>query len=351
MKITLIQPLVYTLAGMTAATIYIGDMLRDLGHSVRILAKKPKEHTKYYDAAHVVDYYSVEANLKIIEVDYAAVYGAAKENYSNAFVDCIKSSDAVISFDESLSLLPRILKLEIPFFQFYHFPSKNAPPDIHTKIICNSNYTKNYVNRFYNRDDCVVIHPVPQYKFYNSCAIKDVDILWVGRISRDKNFEALNQLQKHYSQLNIVAAGSHWWAEHTPKEINSHLTVITDAPISVLRDLYGRAKIFLSTKGLNSSPDDPSSYEHFGIGVIEAAYSFAVPLVHQSGGPYVDFLDRLQGTYGYYYNDWGTLFKELDFLLFGKEVRQSLFTEDYAFERACDLYNNALANLGILGFE
>lgn len=336
MHIVLLQPMVYTLAGMTAATVYIADMLLELGHSVTIITKKT-HHLRHYDAHSLGDYYSLRHEIPIEEMDYASVYGAREEYYSKEFIERLKSADAIISFDESLSLLPLVVHLDNPFYQFYHFPSKNAPPDKRVSVICNSKYTAKYVREFYGIN-ASVIYPVPHSGPYYSTTEKDIDILWVGRIATDKNIELLNRVAT--KNRRVVAIGSHWWPEFTPKELNENITVIHDAPITVLRDCYSKAKIFLSTKGLGES--DPNHCEHFGIGVVEAAYSGAIPLVHKSGGPYIDFLEEQQGKYGYYYSDEGTLNDMIDDLLVHKRKVDDIRA------RACWLYESSFFRLNFL---
>jgi glycosyltransferase involved in cell wall biosynthesis len=42
-------------------------------------------------------------------------------------------------------------------------------------------------------------------------------------------------------------------------------------------------------------------YEHFGISIVEAMASGCVPIVHKSGGPWYDILERKE-IYGYAYS-------------------------------------------------
>ena len=42
--------------------------------------------------------------------------------------------------------------------------------------------------------------------------------------------------------------------------------------------------------------------EHFGVAIVEAMASGCVPIVHRSGGPWLDILGEKQGEYGYAYD-------------------------------------------------
>ena len=57
--------------------------------------------------------------------------------------------------------------------------------------------------------------------------------------------------------------------------------------------ILSRAKIYLH----------PTKKEHFGISIIEAMASGLIPIVHKSGGPWEDILEKKQGLYGYTYEN------------------------------------------------
>jgi len=57
-----------------------------------------------------------------------------------------------------------------------------------------------------------------------------------------------------------------------------------------------------------------TKYEHFGVAVVEAMSAGLVPIVHKSGNPWIDILQRRQGVYGYAYegvDDASTIIVEL----------------------------------------
>jgi glycosyltransferase involved in cell wall biosynthesis len=58
-----------------------------------------------------------------------------------------------------------------------------------------------------------------------------------------------------------------------------------------LHSLRTKSKIYLH----------PMPHEHFGISIVEAMASGCVPIVHKSGGPWYDILERKE-IYGYAYN-------------------------------------------------
>lgn len=356
-KIVLIQSMGYTLAGMTAATVYIADMLISQGYDVDIITRDQTKVTntlRHYDADHLHEYYSISPHrIPIREMDFASVYGAMRDSYSSEFIAALEAADMVISFNEGLALLPAILKLETPFCQFYHFPSPNAPPDKRVKVLCNSYFTGIYATHYYGVSPTVV-YPLPAPGNYISATPeeKDIDLLWVGRFSTDKNVELLNKLVKRVA-VPLVAVGSTWWENFRPKKLDERLTLIENAKIEDLQELYSRAKIVLSTKGYGVDVlSAPNLCEHFGITLLEGAYSRALPLVHRSGGPYFDFLAGKEGYYGYSYVNLAGLVDGI------KNILDSWLTPDCekirrnAFQKAIKMYDHAYVALaGVVNEE
>jgi glycosyltransferase involved in cell wall biosynthesis len=342
--ITLIQPNAYMLAGMTAATVYIGDMLVELGYDIQILtrdrSKRTNTLTHYGDD--IERYYSIQHKPKIVEMEYEPVYGAMADNYSTEFLEMLNSSELVISFAEGLALLPSIANLRVPFWQYYHFPSKNMPPSKEALVVCNSQFTAKAVTEYYGVSPSVV-YPIPSGELYYSEPERDIDVLWVGRLSTDKGIKLLTTVA--HRRWRVLVVGSHWWEEYSPKKTDlKGLTIIEDTSAHDLRSYYSRAKVVLSTKGYKET--DPNKFEHFGITIIEAAYSGAIPLVHNSGGPYTDFLLQEQGGYGYYYTNESGMVYLIDRLI----SKPPEGIQRRALERAQSLYRYSVASLGKLLF-
>jgi glycosyltransferase involved in cell wall biosynthesis len=328
------------LAGMTAATVYIGDILVDLGYDVQILTRDRSKRTNtltHYGSDDIERYYSIKHKPKIVEMEYDPVYGAMIDNYSTEFLELLNSSELVISFAEGLALLPSIANLRTNFWQYYHFPSKNMPPCKEALVVCNSQFTANAVTEYYGVSPSV-IYPIPSGDLYHSAPERDIDVLWVGRLSTDKGIKLLKAIAHRKWMVYVV--GSRWWEEYRPKRGDlSGLTVIEDAPAQDLRSYYSRAKVILSTKGYKEM--EPDKFEHFGITIVEGAYSGAIPLVHNSGGPYIDFLLQEQGGYGYYYTNESGMLYLIDHLI----SKPPEGIQRRALERAQSLYRYSVASL------
>jgi glycosyltransferase involved in cell wall biosynthesis len=342
--IALIQPNIFMLAGMSAATIYIHEMLVGLGYGdVLIITRDRTKRTNkltHYGPGEIMQYYSINNKPKIVEMEYQTAYGALEDSYSAEFLDVLNSSELVISFDEGLALLPSVTHLKPRFYQYYHFPEINMPPSKLVSVICNSSFTARLATKYYGVAPRI-IYPIPDGMQYYSSSDRDIDVLWVGRLANDKGLVALNKVA-HHRDWRVMAVGSHWWGEHSPSEDEiAELKIVRDATMGELRSYYSRAKIILSTKGLNVNAEQLRMFEHFGITIAEGAYSGCIPLVHKSGGPYIDFLCQEQGGYGYYYENESSLLFLIDYLL----TTPPSGIQRRALNRARSLYSYSLTSL------
>ncbi|MCK4483161.1 glycosyltransferase, partial [Candidatus Bathyarchaeota archaeon] len=73
-------------------------------------------------------------------------------------------------------------------------------------------------------------------------------------------------------------------------------------------------------------------YDHFGISVVEGMASGCVPVVHRSGGPWLDILDGRQGEYGFSYATAEEAASYVDTLVTDENLRNKIASR--AFHRA-----------------
>lgn len=79
-----------------------------------------------------------------------------------------------------------------------------------------------------------------------------------------------------------------------------------------VRDALAESKIYLHTM--------PN--EHFGTAIVEAMASGCIPIVHKSGGPWLDILEQKQGEYGYAYETLKEASAYVDLLLSEEDLRK-----------------------------
>jgi glycosyltransferase involved in cell wall biosynthesis len=176
------------------------------------------------------------------------------------------------------------------------------------KIICNSNFTKSFIDKEYGVNSTVIYPPV------NVEVIKpkrkENIILFVGRFSQilqDKGQDILIiAFRKMYDSglkdWKLVLAGGIEvgvgdYIEKLRKMASGYPIEIIESPdFKTLKDLYGKAKIFWSASGFGVNENkNPERIEHFGITVVEAMAGGAIPVIYDSGGHKEIVTDGING--------------------------------------------------------
>lgn len=165
------------------------------------------------------------------------------------------------------------------------------------KIICNSQFTKKVIDKEYGVDSMVIYPPIDVSHIKSKR--KENLILFVGRFSQLKQNKNQDVLVKTFKKMcdkslkdwKLVLAGGVEvgvtdYLKNLEKLSEGYPVEIIKSPdFSVLKDLYGKAKIFWSASGYGEDEEkNPEKVEHFGITVVEAMAAGAVPLVYDAGG-------------------------------------------------------------------
>lgn len=165
------------------------------------------------------------------------------------------------------------------------------------KVICNSNFTKEYIDKEYGVKSEVIYPPVDIEKFKPKR--KENIILYVGRFSQllqSKGQEILVEVFKRfykagYKDWKLYLVGG---TEVGGRKFVNNLRIdALGAPVIIkeninfkeLKGLYGKATFFWSASGFNMDEEEhPEMVEHFGITLVEAMAAGAIPLAVKKGG-------------------------------------------------------------------
>lgn len=163
-------------------------------------------------------------------------------------------------------------------------------------VVCNSFFTKGYIDQEYGVNSKVIYPPVSLGEF--KPRPKKNIILSVGRFSK----YYINKRQKEMVKIfrNVVRVHKNWELylvggllnEDRPyfEEVKTEarglpVKLLPNEPFSRLKELYGQAAIYWHAAGYGVDPvRDPAGLEHFGIAVVEAMAAGCVPLVFNGGG-------------------------------------------------------------------
>ncbi len=164
-------------------------------------------------------------------------------------------------------------------------------------VVCNSFFTKRFIDKEYGVDSEVIYPPVDVDKFKKKR--KQNLILYVGRFSRltqEKRQDVLIDVFKKLVDLGVkdwrlvlaggTEVGSKKYLEELKVVAGKYPIEFIESPdFEQIKDLYGKAKIFWSAAGYKINEEKkPKKVEHFGITVVEAMSASVIPVVYSAGG-------------------------------------------------------------------
>lgn len=204
--------------------------------------------------------------------------------------------------DGSIPLLfarKNILHFQVPFRNVEGRSLLNKMKLIRiNSIVCNSKFTKNIIDEEYGIDSIVIYPPVDTLSIKPKR--KEKIILYIGRFSQLVQSKRQDILIKAFKKLsknktvegwNLVLAGGVEvgvgdYMQKLEKEAQGYpIEIIKSPDYKVVKDLYGRARIFWSAAGFGvDEKKNPEKVEHFGLTTVEAMAAGAVPVVFEAGG-------------------------------------------------------------------
>lgn len=298
MKIAISSPYLDTLGGGER---YILTIAEHLSKNHRVVI--------FWDGENLTSAVRERLNLDISKVNFL------KNNLNSGIINKYQSlKDFDIQFIVSDGSIPigfakkNILHFQVPF--------KINPTIISSiklknwqKIIVNSRFTKDFIDKSYSVSSEVLYPPVDIKSF--TPEDKRNIILSVGRFFSPLHSKKQDILISAFKKMDltnwklILAGGADKSAE---EEINNlkisvgkyNIDILPNIPFSTLKKLYGSAKIYWHAAGFAEDENsNPEKVEHFGISTVEAMASGAVPVVVPFGGQKEIVDDSLNGLYFY----------------------------------------------------
>ena len=269
-----------TLGGGERYTLSFAKVLVDLGYQVDVEWKN-QEIKKNLEERFGMDL----SNINIVE----------NVKRGDGYDLCFWVSDGSIPI---LHARTNILHFQVPFHDVKGKSLINKMKLFRVnKIICNSNFTKRFIDKEYGVDSVVVYPPVDTINIKPKR--KENLILNVGRFSQILQNKGQGELIKAFKKMYdegltdwklILAGGVEIgvgdYVESLRKTVQSYPIEIIESPdFKTLRDLYGRARIFWSASGFGiNETKNPEKVEHFGITVVEAMSAGVISIVYNAGG-------------------------------------------------------------------
>jgi glycosyltransferase involved in cell wall biosynthesis len=245
--------------------------------------------------------------------------------------------------------IPTVFSKEL--FLHFQFPTqwiKGISPHVKVKLlrvnklVCNSKFTKTYIEKIFQRESIVVYPPVDVEHSFTKAA-KDNMILTVGRHTRPSGID----FKKHSLMIGVfkkIARTHKGWrfvvvTNNLPEDekyVRQLRELAKGSPIDIQQDIsrdsilnyYNKAKIYWHAAGFGEDlASHPELFEHFGIVTVEAMNRGAVPVVFNGGGQ-KEIIEN--GRSGYLWNTLDDCIDKTQFLMTHEKDRIKLSKQ--AFE-------------------
>jgi len=180
-----------------------------------------------------------------------------------------------------------------------------------SQVLCNSAFTKKYIDRSFNINSDILYPPVDVHQFMISPVEKEHIILSVGRFDQIMNAKRQDVLIEAFKKMcdqgletwKLVLAGG---LQHNQNQLLQLEELAMNYPIEIrpnlgweeLLSLYKRATIYWHAAGYEIDGDkEPGKVEHFGMSVVEAMAAACIPIVYAAGGVSEIITDKEDGYF------------------------------------------------------
>ena len=230
--------------------------------------------------------------------------------------------------------------------QFYNIFCKLFEKVDHSVILVNSTFIAKLVERFMHRKS-IVVHPPVNTKTSSDAQNHERGdtVVTISRYSPKRHLETIPLIAKHTKSANFIIMGnadesSEGTIQRLNKlidnfELREKVRMLTNVSRSRLLSVLSTSKVYLHVM----------PHEHFGISVVEAMANGCVPIVHRSGGPWLDIMEQKQGKYGYSYETPEEASKYIDLLVTKEDLRRE--TTLRAMKRSTE-YDESIFNKKIV---
>lgn len=297
MRALIFDPYIDTLGGGERYTFFVAKVLLGLGFSVEFAWNDGHDLLKAQER--------FDFNLSKAQVNKTAhkLFFENKSNLLKRFIFTRKYDLIFYVSDGSLPFLfgrQNLIHIQVPFKKVSGNKFLNKLKlTLIDKIIYNSKFTRNVVEKNINSSKDFVLYPPIDVTGFHSTAKKENLIISVGRFDspshskrQDILIKAFKKLSPKAPQYKLILAGGvkgdagKKQAEDLKKESsNLPIKFVLNADFPKLKKLYSQAKIFWHAAGFEVDEEkNPEKVEHFGMTTVEAMSAGCVPLVISKGG-------------------------------------------------------------------
>lgn len=237
------------------------------------------------------------------------------------------------------------------------------------RVICNSEYTKKFIDRKFKVDSeviyppCVSLNELADFSERDIYKKKENSILTVGRYSKLSDGSSVKKLEVMISAFKKMIDGGlkNWefvcvvsYLPDNADKVHELETQLADYPIKILKnidhdnlnDLYCRSKIYWHAAGFGEDLKiNPELAEHFGITTVEAMSHKVVPVVIARGGQ-TEIVD--DGINGFLWEDESELLERTKKLMIDSALLEQMAglgikkAKEYTLDNFCLILNKLI---------
>ncbi len=294
------------LGGSERVAIAVIYTLKELGHKVTLVTTSfPRERVRKWDTHYVEPDKVVIKGFPLKFGIYRALYLSTmtrKENSFSTIGDITWSTFSYIHFPWSLTDNLRLVekyyyyedyvrdKKKRLYFLPYKYIHRALFRGSKSRLLANSNWTRRLLE--VSGYSAETLYPPVELRKVESRERDPRLVVYLGRISPEKDLENLIEVAKRLREFKFVALGS---TGREPKYVSWFKSVASSLGNVVVEEnpdeqkvdeYFSRAKVYFH----------PKVNEHFGISIVEAMSAGLIPVVHRSGGAWYDIV--AEGKYG-----------------------------------------------------
>ena len=191
-------------------------------------------------------------------------------------------------------------------------------------LLTNSKFTQQVVRKYLKRDAIILHPPVDVHKYTSKRVKRENYVITISKFTPKRHLYKIPLLAKRTRDAEFVIIGeADEYSSGTIENLRTliskcgvedRVTLKTNVPRLELIELLGKAKAYLHVM----------PFDHFGISIVEAMSAGCIPILHRSGGPWLDILDQQQGQIGFSYDTLEEAAQLIDHVMAAEDVRLEL---------------------------
>lgn len=326
MKVGIFSPYLETMGGGERYLLTVAEFFCCRGDQIDIFWSKDRDLAKIKD----------RFNLDLTGVNFRDNIFDGKMNLLDRLVQTMNYD--LIFFLSDGSIPTSLAKKNILHFQTpFHYDNQNTLVNKlklsrFSAVVCNSFFTKRYIDGTYDINSQVLYPPVDIDKFFPGK--KENLILSVGHFYGDIRPKRQDIMVETFIKLGlpgwrlVLIGGAQNGAEREVNKLRKiaagfPVEFVVPGPFNVLKDHYAKAKIYWHAAGYGADLEKfPEKAEHFGMSTVEAMAAGCVPIVFCGGGQKEIIVE---GENGFFWDNMGELNKKTLKIVSDNNLREKIY--------------------------